>query len=408
MKGWMKVLIGLVLGAIFGLVFGQEFQPLTLVGKVFIDLLKMLVGLMVFASIVTGICHINDPKKLGRIGLRTILFYLGTTGIAITVGILSALWIAPGRGLDLIYDAASLQEARRIGILEFISSVVPANPFAAFVEGNILQVIVFSVLFAFAIIFAGEKGKGVLGFCESLSEVMQSMTHFIMRTAPFGVFALIASSVGSIGFRVILPLLKFLLCNYIACLFQIVVIFSLLLKLLAKTPVMPFFKGMKDAIVLAFTTSSSAATLPVSLECATEELGISEDIAGFVLSLGSTINMNGAAIGQAISCLFIAEAYGITLSWFNMAVLVVTALICAIGAAGIPGQGIVMLSVVLGAMGLPLEGIALVAGVDRLREMVSAVVNILGDAVGAMYVARKENAINLNTYQDANWLESSV
>ena len=234
---------------------------------------------------------------------------------------------------------------------------------------------------------------------------MYSLTHFIMKLAPYGVFALIATAVSSVGIKVILPLLKFLACNYIACFLQIIFVFGFSLRYLAKLKVAPFFKGMKDAIILAFTTSSSSATLPVSLECARDHLGLSPDISGFVLSLGSTINMNGGAIGQAVSAIFIAQAYGIEVTVAKVCILVFVSLVSAVGAAGIPGTGIVMLSVVLNAMGLPLEGIALVAGVDRLREMVSSVVNILGDAVAAVFVAKKEKQINLDRYHAVTWLE---
>ena len=404
MKGWMKILIGLFSGVLFGLVAGQQFTTLTVLGKIFIDLLKMLVGILVFASIVTGICHINDPRKLGRIGLRAVSFYIITTLIAISIGIVTAYLFAPGSSLDLIFDDTVTSNTAYVGVLDFVASLVPANPFAALVEGNIMQVIVFAVLFSLAIILSGEKGKPILHFFESLSEVMNTLTHIIMKLAPYGVFALIASAVGSMGAKVILPLCKFLFCCYFACLFQLFGVFSFILKYVIGTPVMPFFKGMKDAIVLAFTTSSSAATLPVTMECSKDELGISEDISGFVLSLGSTVNMNGAAIGQAISALFIAQAYGIELTWIKIGVLIFTSLLTAIGAAGIPGQGIVMLSVVLASIGLPVEGIALVAGVDRIREMISAVVNVLGDAIAALYVAKKEGQLNEEKYNKAAWM----
>lgn len=403
MKGWLKILIGLCSGVVFGLVAKEQFVTLTVLGKIFIDLLKMLVGIMVFSSIVTGICHINDPKKLGRIGLRTVTFYMVTTVIAISLGIVIATVFKPGSNLNLLSDASSIADTARIGLLDFIASLVPANPFASLVEGNIMQVIVFAVFFALALTLTGEKGQPIVAFFESLTEVLNMLTHIIMKLAPYGVFALIASAVGSMGAKVILPLLKFLFCCYFACSIQLMGVFSLILKFLIKTPVMPFFKGMKDAIVLAFTTSSSAATLPVTMECAKDELGISEDISGFVLSLGSTVNMNGAAIGQAISALFIAQAYGIELTWIKIGVLIFTSLLTAVGAAGIPGQGIVMLSVVLASIGLPVEGIALVAGVDRIREMISSVVNVLGDAVAALYVAKKEGQLNEKTYARASW-----
>ena len=406
MKGWVKIIIGLLAGLAFGLLVGEQFKILVVTGKIFIDLLKMLVGILVFSSIVTGICHINDPAKLGRIGLRAITFYVTTTVIAISIGIAFAFLIKPGAGLNLFHETLGEGVARRLDALDFISSMVPSNPFASLVEGNVLQVIVFAVFFAFAITLCGEKAKPVATFFESITEVMNSLTHMIMKFAPIGVFALIATSVGELGVGVVWPLAKFLGCNLLACFIQIACIFTVAIKVLVKTPIMPFFKGMKDAMVLAFTTSSSAATLPVTMECAREELGVSDDISGFVLALGSTVNMNGAAIGQAISCIFIAQAYGIELTMFKIVILIVTSLLSAIGAAGIPGQGIVMLSIVLNSIGLPLEGIALVAGVDRLREMISTVVNVLGDAVAAMYVARKENQLNVDVYAAAEWSSS--
>lgn len=405
MKPWIKILIGLVLGVIAGLVLGQQIDFLERIGKGFIDLLKMLVGLIVFSSLVTGMCHISDPKKLGRIGMRTLAFYAVTTIIAIAFGLILVFIMKPGTELGLAIPPQSISSLQGVGILDFLFSIIPSNPFAAFAEGNVLQIIVFAIFFAFAITLSGEKGKIVLSFFESLSEVMYSLTHFIMKLAPYGVFALIATAVGSVGIKVILPLMKFLLCNYIASLLQILFVFCVALKFLIKLEVGPFFKGMKDAIVLAFTTSSSSATLPVSLECARRHLGISPDISGFVLSLGSTINMNGAAIGQAISAIFIAQAYGIAITWVKVAILIFVSLVSAIGAAGIPGTGIVMLSVVLNAMGLPLEGIALVAGVDRLREMVSSVVNILGDAVAAVFIAKYEKQIDEKQYHAVTWLE---
>lgn len=425
MKPWIKILIGLVAGVCVGLFLSNidVFAPLfgskshfleikkgcnhylSLLGKVFIDLLKMLVGIIIFSSMVAGICHIHDPKKLSRIGLKTISYYVVTTLLAIGFGVALSFLIKPGAGLDLACSQASLAKSKDLSIIEFLFSIVPSNPIAAFAEGNVLQIILFGVLFAFAIILTGEKAKPVLNVIESVSEVMFSLTHVIMKLAPYGVFALMAAAVSSIGLKVIMPLVWILLCNYIACFLQIFIVFGLSIKYLARLEVGPFFKGMKDAIVVAFTTSSSSATLPISMECAQDHLGVSKDISGFVLSLGSTVNMNGAAIGQAVAAIFIAQAYNIEITFVKIFVLFFTALISAVGAAGIPGTGLVMLSVVLNAMGLPLEGIALVAGIDRLREMLSAVTNVLGDAVAAVYIAKTEKQINETQYHTVTWLE---
>ena len=413
MKPWLKILIGLALGILTGLILNQwanlmlgfgktTMEVLSLVGKAFIDLLKMLVGLIVFSSLVMGMCHINDPKKLGRIGLRTLLFYAGSTLIAISFGLVMVYLIKPGSGLQLT-SINTQGKGGSISLIDFIFSVVPSNPFAAFSEGNVLQIIVFAIFFAIAITLCGDKGKPILGFIESLSEIMTHLTHVVMKFAPYGVFALIATTVAMIGSDAILRLFWAVICIFCACLLQIFIVFAIAIRHLAKLEVAPFFKGMKDAIIVAFTTSSSSATLPVSLECARDHLGISQDISGFVLSLGSTINMNGTAIGQAVLSIFIAQAYGIQVTAVNILILMITTLISAIGTAGIPGSGLVMLSIVLNAMGLPLEGIALVAGIDRLRDMFGTVVNILGDAVAAVYVAKKENQIDETKYHQVTW-----
>jgi Na+/H+-dicarboxylate symporter len=404
MKPWLKILIGLVLGVITGLILNKQVEILSMVGKAFIDLLKMLVGLIVFSSLVVGMCHISDPKKLGRIGLRTVLFYVATTIVAICIGLAIVLTVRPGVHLGIPIPNGHGSDGN-LSLIDFLFAIVPSNPFAAFSEGNILQIIVFAILFALAISMAGERAKPVLGFIESLSEVMAKLTHVVMKFAPYGVFALMATAVGALGSKIILPLFWAIGCIFVACLLQVSIIFTLSLKYLAKLEIAPFFKGMKDAIIVAFTTSSSSATLPVNLECARDHLGLSPDISGFVLSLGSTINMNGTAIGQSVLAIFIAQAYGIDVSFTNIIILMFTTLVSAVGTAGIPGSGLVMLSIVLNAMGLPLEGIALVAGIDRLRDMFATVVNILGDAVAAVYVAKKENQIDETKYHTVTWIE---
>jgi len=408
MKSWVKILIGLLLGVIVGLFMGPKAEIFAIFGTVFINLLTMLVILIIFSSLVVGICHMDDPKKLGRVGLRTLVFYILTTLIAIAIGLVLTMVLKPGVDLHLTNIQIEAIDQSEIALGDFFLSLIPSNPFKAFSDGNVLQVIIFSIFLGVSMIFTGEKSKPLVNLLESVSQTMHKMTHFVMLLAPYGVFALIASTVGTIGLKIFLPLLKFLACNYIGCLIQLFVVFTFCLKYLAKVKVYPFFKGMKDAIVLAFTTSSSSATLPVSLECSQKHLGVSEDISGFVLSLGSTINMNGGSIGQVVSAIFIAQAYGIEIGITKIVVLFLVCLFSAIGAAGIPGTGLVMLSLVLGVMGLPLEGIALVAGVDRIREMMSAVVNVMGDAVAAVFVASKEKEIDLDTYHHSTWMDSDI
>ena len=397
MKPWLQILIGLVLGIITGLILHRQLEILVLIGNGFIALLKMLVGLIVFSSLVVGMCHIKDFKKLGRLGLRTIAFYVITTLVAICFGLSIVYAMRPGLHLQLTFPIG-YKDGSQLDLLDFFFSVFPSNPFASFAQGNILQIIIFGILFALAINLSGEKGKAVLAFIESLSEIMAKLTHVVMKLAPYGVFALIATAVGDIGSKIIVPLLWVVVSIFLACSLHVALIFTLSLRYLAKVKVAPFFRGMKDAIMVAITTSSSSATLPVSMECARDHLGLSSDISGFVLSLGSTINMNGTAIGQSVLAIFIAQAYGIEISFASLLILTFITLLSAIGTAGIPGSGLVMLSIVLHAIGLPIEGIALVAGIDRLRDIMATVVNILGDAVAAVYVAKKENQIDEAKY----------
>ncbi|NGX57080.1 MAG: Proton glutamate symport protein [Candidatus Anoxychlamydiales bacterium] len=408
MKSWIRILLGLGLGILVGLIFGEKAHVFQIFGQIFINLMTMLVVLIIFSSLVVGICHIDNPKKLGRIGFRTIAFYLITTMIAIGIALVLAKIIEPGKALHLSKVTVTFNHLAPKTLSDLFLSLIPSNPFKAFAEGNVLQIIIFSIFLGVAITFVKEKAKPFLAVLESITHIMHKLTHFVMLLAPYGVFALMAATVGKIGVRSLMPLVKFLACNYIACLIQLLLVFSVSLKYLAHVKVIPFFKGMKDAVVLAFTTSSSSATLPVALECTQKHLGVSEDISGFVLSLGSTINMNGGAIGQAISAMFIAQAYGIHLGVVQIITLVLISLFSAIGAAGIPGTGLIMLTLVLNVLGLPLEGIALIAGVDRLREMLSSVVNVLGDAVAAVFVAKKEGEINEKVYHAATWIDSDI
>lgn len=240
---------------------------------------------------------------------------------------------------------------------------------------------------------------------ESLADVMYRLTAIIMEFSPFGVFAIMAWVSGSFGLVVLIPLLKFLLVYYAACLLHVFVVFCSILRFMAKLSPWPFFRGMRDAMMMAFSTCSSSATLPVSMHCVQQNLGVSKNITSFVLPLGSTINMNGSAIFQGMSALFIAQAYEITLGWQSLLTIVVTATLSSIGAAGIPGTGFIMLSVVFTSVGIPIEGLALLAGIDRVREMVSTVLNILGDAVCAVYIARNEGELDERQYYHEDLVE---
>lgn len=404
MKLWLKILIALFLGVIAGIILGPYAAYLKPVGTIFLNLINMIIVLLVFSSMTVGITSIHDPKKLGRVGIKTLFLYLATTATAIVIGLIFASIFQPGLGINLPTTAPQTppQEA---SITDILLSIFPSNPIAAMVEGNFMQIIVFSVFFGIAINLAGDKGKPILDVMESLADVMYRLTAIIMEFSPIGVFAIMAWVAGSFGIHILIPLLKFLLVYYLACGTHVLIVFCGMLKFLARLSPWPFFRGMGDAIMMAFTTSSSSATLPVSMHCAQKNLGVSKHITNFVLPLGSTVNMNGAAIFQAMSPLFIAQAYGIDLTFQSILTIVVTATLSAIGAAGIPGTGFIMLSVVVSAAGLPIEGLALLAGIDRIREMGSTVLNVLGDAVCAVYVAKQEGELDIRQYNHKELVE---
>lgn len=400
----MKIFIALILGTITGLLLGPRAEVLKPVGTIFLHLISMIIVLLVLSSMTVGVSSIHDPQKLGRVGLKTLFLYLITTICAIFIGLVLAKIFQPGSGLKLVSTGKEIVQ-KTPSISEIILSIVPKNPVASLVEGNILQIIVFSLFLGISINFAGEKGRPLLEMLESLADVMYRLTSIVMEFSPFGVFAIMASTAGSFGIDVLFPLFKFLLIYYSGCLIHVGLVFCTILWFFAKLRPWPFFRGMGDAIMMAFSTSSSTATLPVSMHCVQENLGVSKNISNFVLPLGSTVNMNGAAMFQGMGVLFVAQAFGITLGWQNLLVIVLTATLAAIGAAGIPGASIIMLSVVFNSVGLPIEGLALLVGIDRIREMGSSVLNILGDSVCAVYIAKQEGELDERQYYHEELVE---
>lgn len=398
MKLWLKMLIGLGLGIIAGVILGPHAQVLKPIGSAFLGLLNMLVVPLVFSSMTVGVTSIQDMRKLGRVGLKTLILFTATTAIAIVIGLAFAKFINPGLGMGLQAEEIKVTVNDTPKLSDIFLSLIPQNPIGSFASGQILQVIVFSIILGLAINFAKEKGRTLAQFLESLSSVMFSMTAMVMKIAPFGIFAIMAWVSGTFGIKVLYPLFKLLAAHYLACLVHMVIVFGGILVFMAKVKPLPFFRGMGDAITLAASTTSSSATLPATLHCAQENLGVSKNIAGFIIPLGATINMNGTAIFQAVAAVFIAQAYGIDLGWQALSMIVLTATLSAVGCAGIPGAGLVTLSIVLASVGLPLEGIAIVAGVDRLRDISGTVLNILGDAVVSVYVAKSEGELDVNKY----------
>lgn len=417
MKLWQKILIGMALGVATGLglrlldmLFGWESVQLVdylkPIGDQFIRLVKMLVVLLIFSSLTIGITSIHDPQKLGRVGLKTLALYFLTTLVAIAIGMTFAQLIKPGLGVDLTHAKLGSGFGHTAPSLSTtLQEMIPDNPIGSLAEGNVLQIIVFSVFLGLAINFSGEKARPLLNLLESVADVMYRLTSIVMEFAPYGAYASMAWAAGAFGLDLLLALAEFLLCIYLACTVHVFLTFGVLLIFVAKVRPYNFFRGMGDAMALAFSTSSSSAALPVTMHCVQENLGVSKNISSFVLPLGATVNMNGTAIYQGITALFIAQANGIELGWAAMGTIMVTASLSAIGAAGIPGTGFTMMGVVLDPVGLPKEGLSLVLGVDRLREMFTTVVNILGDSVVAVQIARSEGELNEDQYYHTELVE---
>jgi Na+/H+-dicarboxylate symporter len=402
-----QILIALLLGAILGPLlggFGPAIKPL---GDAFINLLVMIVVPLVMASLIVGTASLGDLRKLGRIGLKTVAFYLVATAVAVVVGLVAAEALNPGMGLDegvkarMLSDFAGVtaQQLERLSekpsIADLLVRIIPRNPFQAMVETNFLQIIFFAILFGISLtILTEDRRKPVLDFLNGVNDAMIVLVKLVMRVAPIGVFALIAAVAAQFGYGVLVTLLKYVAIAIGAMAVFTVTFYPVVLRISGMSPWF-FLKKYYEVFVFAFSTSSSNATLPVNLQVSEEELGVSNQVAAFVLPLGATVNMNGTAIYQGVSAVFIAQVFGITLGLPDLLTIVLTATLASIGAAGVPGIGMVTLTIVLTQLGIPLEGIALVVGVERILDMSRTAVNVTGDTVCAVWVAKTEGELRI-------------
>lgn len=398
---WQQILIGLALGVAAGMAFGADAQLLAPIGTLFLNAIKMLIVPLVFVSLVAGITSMQDSAKLGRISLKTIVIYLVTTAFAVSIGLLFGALFSPGEGMNMV-ASGSEQAKQAPSLVSILVGLVPSNPVTAFAEGNILQIIVFAIALGVSINLIGERGAPAVRLFDALAESFYKLTDLVMRVAPIGVFALTAGVVGSHGAEVLLPLAGVIGVIYLASIAHVLLVYGGLLGLLARLNPLRFFQGIAPALAVAFSTSSSSGTLPVSIECARKNLGVSEGVAGFVLPVGATINMDGTAIYQGVLALFIAQAFGIDLSAGQYAMIILTATLASIGTAGIPGAGLIMLGLVLTAAGLPLEGVALIAGIDRILDMARTTVNVAGDLMTTTLVGRSEQELDRAVYDASN------
>jgi Na+/H+-dicarboxylate symporter len=370
-------------------------------GDIFLNGIRMLVVPLVLVSLTLGTAAIGDLKKLGRIGGKVMALYLGTTAIAITLGYGLAQLIHPGRGLSIPVEA-SFEAKSKPFVMDIIVDIVPTNPFLGMVEGKMLQVIFIAILAGLSIASLGEKADPVKRVLESADAIIQKMVWFVMMFAPFGVFGLLAKVVASEGLEVFIPLIKYM-ANILGGMgLHVAVTYSLVLVLFARLNPVRFFLNAWPAIVVAFSTASSNATLPVTMRVSEERNGTDESIHSFTLPLGATVNMDGTAFMQGCATVFIAEVYGIPLSTGDFLTVVLMATLASIGTAGVPGAGLIMLSMVLHEVGLPLEGIGIILGVDRVLDMCRTAVNVCGDLAATAVVSKSEGALDERVYNDAS------
>lgn len=386
-----KIFIGLILGIFLGMAiqFMQLDAVLTYViqpiGTVFLNLMKMVIVPLILCTLVSSMTHVGDMNRLGVMGKKTLLYYMGTTLMAALIGMSLALFIRPGVGVTLEIGAANIPEATPL--MQMLVDIVPTNPFKALVEGNTLQVIIFGAFTGVAINSLGNKAQYAKAVFNDFADVMYKIVEMIMKVTPIAVCALIADVVATNGWGILISLIKLIAVILVASLIQCFVVYVGSAKVFAGMKPMQFIKSVLPAQMISFSTASSAAALPVSLKCAKESLGIKQEVAQFVLNIGSTINMDGGAIYQSACAVFIAQIYGIELSFTQLIILLITASLASIGAAAIPGTVIVMMTMVLTSIGLPLEAIALIAGVDRILDMITTSVNVTGDLSACVFVA---------------------
>lgn len=417
---WKRVLIGLALGALLGLsahYLGGEAAIAFVTnwiypfGEAFVRLIKMLILPLIFTTLVVGVIAMGDPKRLGSLGFKTIALYLGTTFFAVFLGLISGTIFKPGEGVDLSNvdpalraDLAKTATQETPTISESLLAIIPENPVAAMAGNDLIPVIFFAIIIGIGIISVGEKGKPLANFFDSAERVVMKITLFVMELAPFGVFALISWVMADVGLGIISAMGKLALALYLACFVHIVVVYGgILVRMVLKLPLVRFFYGVVDAQGVAFSTSSSSATLPVTISCAKDNLGVDDSIAGSVLPLGATINMDGTAIYLGIIALFAAQALGIDLSLMDYVLVAITVTLTSIGTASVPSASLFLAFAVLGVFGVSLEQytliIAFIFPFDRLLDMMRTVTNVTGDIAVACTVAKWEDQLDEDVFR---------
>ena len=407
-----QIFISLLIGALFGVVIHYWVPSsyikdtvivegvLYVVGQGFIRLMQMLVVPLVFCSLICGSMAIGDTKTLGKVGVKTIGFYLVTTALAVCVALGSALLINPGRGLDMdaVQKGTVSSATEATSLVDTLLNIIPKNPVQSMANGDMLPIIVFALFVGIMLAKLGTRGSVVANFFSQFNDVMMEMTMAIMKIAPIGVFCLIARTFATVGFSAFAPMLKYMGNVTLALAIQCLVVYQILLFVFTRLNPFKFIKKFLPVMGFAFSTATSNATIPMSIDTLSKKMGVSKQISSFTIPLGATINMDGTSIMQGVAVIFIAQAYGIPLTMGNLATVVVTATLASIGTAGVPSVGLVTLAMVLNSVGLPTEGIALIMGIDRILDMIRTAVNITGDAVCTTIVCHQEGSLNREVF----------
>ena len=369
------------------------------IGQGFIRLMQMLVVPLVFCSLVCGSMAIGDTRRLGKVGMKTIAFYLLTTAIAITVAILLASLINPGTGLDMgRIETTETAVGEKLSMADTLLQIIPTNPLGALASGEMLPIILFALIIGVILAHRGEKADTVSSFFSQFNDIMMDMTMGVMKLAPVGVFCLIARTFAGLGLDAFLPLLKYMLAVFLALALQGLVVYQVLLKLFTGLSPVRFLKKFAPVMAFAFSTATSNATIPLSIDTLHRKMGVSKKISSFTIPLGATINMDGTAIMQGVAVVFAAQAFHIQLSAADFLTVIATATLASIGTAGVPSVGLITLSMVFNSVGLPVEAIGLIMGIDRILDMTRTAVNITGDAVCTTIVARQDNAVDVEIF----------
>ncbi|ACS79455.1 dicarboxylate/amino acid:cation symporter [Maridesulfovibrio salexigens] len=385
MKLYHKILLGLILGIIAGLVLGDKAAYLKPIGDIFIRCLRVIVVPLILSTLITGVVSTGDVRNLGKLGFRTVAYFMGTTTVAVVIGLIVANFVQPGTGLSL-GEIAAIQRPETVGPMEMIVSMFPINPMEALAKGRVLQIIVFALLFGAGLSMTGEAGEPVKKFFEGIAEVMFKVSDIVISFAPYGVFALIAWTTGKFGLDILMPMAKLIAATFLACAAHILFTYTGLIALIARVSPMDFLKKVMEPALVGLSTCSAAAAFPFSMR-AQKQLGVPKKVFGFTMPMALTINMDGTALYQSVAAMFVANAFGIELTLTQQATIVLTAVLASIGTASIPGGGLIMLTMVLESVGLPLEGIAIVAGIDRILDMFRTTTNIFGDNSAGVVVA---------------------